>query len=97
MRRATVSIMSNIAEGFESDTQALFIRFLGHAKASAGEVRAQLYVALDVGYIKQDDFKALFDQADEASRQLSRFVTYLKSHQAVQEDGIEYEVNGGTF
>jgi four helix bundle protein len=49
MRRAAVSIMSNIAEGFESRTQALFIDFLGRAKGSAGELRAQAYVALDSG------------------------------------------------
>ncbi len=51
MRRAAVSVMSNIAEGFESRTQALFVEYLGRAKASAGELRAQFYVALDVGYI----------------------------------------------
>jgi four helix bundle protein len=80
MRRAAVSIMSNIAEGFESDTQALFIRYLGHAKASSGEVRAQLYVALDAGYLTEDVFAALFDLAEKCSRQLSRFIGYLKSH-----------------
>jgi four helix bundle protein len=96
MRRASVSIMSNIAEGFESDTQQQFIRFLGHAKASAGELRAQLYVALDVGHIDDDDFKALFDQADKASRQLSRFVSYLKTHSSgrtVRENSIEYKLD----
>ena len=80
MRRASVSMMSNIAEGFESDTQAQFIRFLGYAKASAGELRAQLYVALDAGYLTKDDFDALFDLAEKAAGQLSRFVAYLKSH-----------------
>ena len=48
IRRASVSIMSNIAEGFESQTQAQFIRYLGIAKASAGEVRSQLYVVRDL-------------------------------------------------
>lgn len=47
IRRASVSVMSNIAEGFESRTDVQFINFLGMAKASAGEVRAQIYVALD--------------------------------------------------
>lgn len=47
MRRAAVSVMSNIAEGFESRTAKLFIDYLGRAKASAGEVRAQLYIASD--------------------------------------------------
>ncbi len=47
IRRASVSVMSNIAEGFESRTDVQFINFLGMARASAGEVRAQLYIALD--------------------------------------------------
>ena len=53
VRRAGVSVMSNIAEGFESRTDVQFINFLGMAKASAGEVRAQLYVALDQKYIDE--------------------------------------------
>jgi len=78
MRRASVSILSNIAEGFESRTRPLFIDYLGRAKASAGELRAQLYVAQDVGYIDQPTFAALYDQTDKCSRQLSRFITYLE-------------------
>jgi four helix bundle protein len=99
MQRATVSIMSNIAEGFESDTQAQFIKFLGHAKASAGEVRAQLYVALDVGYIDQDAFEALFDLADKASRQLSAFMSYLKRNpdrRQIREPTVEYDIEADT-
>jgi len=51
IRRASVSVMSNIAEGFESRTDVQFINFLGMARASAGEVRAQLYIALDQKYV----------------------------------------------
>ncbi len=79
IRRAAVSVMSNIAEGFESRTQALFIDFLGRAKGSAGEVRAQLYVAADAGYLDQAQFRALYDQAESCSRQLRSFMTYLES------------------
>ncbi len=79
MRRASVSIMSNIAEGFESQTKPLFITYLGRAKASAGELRAQVYVALDAGYINQVEFEEVFDLADKCSRQISRFITYLQS------------------
>jgi four helix bundle protein len=79
MRRAAVSVMSNIAEGFESDHRPHFIRYLGYAKASAGEVRAQLYVALDAGYIEREQFDELFDLASKCSGQLQRFVAHLKS------------------
>jgi four helix bundle protein len=78
--RAAVSIMSNIAEGFESPTQAQFIRYLGIAKASAGEARSQLYVALDIGYLTKDQFHQAFDLADKSIRQIHRFMAYLKSH-----------------
>ena len=53
IRRAVVSVMSNIAEGFESKTQGMFIEYLARAKGSAGELRAQLYLALDRKYISQ--------------------------------------------
>lgn len=78
IRRAAVSVMSNIAEGFESNTQALFINFLGHAKASAGEVRSQLYVAYDLGYVSEDQFNFLADQTRKCSRQVYKFMKYLK-------------------
>jgi len=68
MRRAAVSAMSNIAEGFESRTQAMFLDFLGRAKGSAGEVRAQAYIALDRGYINQEQFNHLLDLAEKCSR-----------------------------
>ncbi len=80
IRRAAVSIMSNIAEGFESRTRPLFTEFLGRAKGSAGEVRAQLYIALDVGYIDQTQFTSLYDQVDKISRQIFKLTNYLKNH-----------------
>ena len=93
IRRASVSVMSNIAEGFESQTQAQFIRYLGIAKASAGEVRSQLYIALDQSYIAKGQFAQAFDLADKALRQLVRFIAYLKSHPpplGVREKGVDY-------
>ena len=79
MRRAAVSVLSNIAEGFESRTQALFIDYLGRAKGSAGELRAQAYVALDVNHITQDQFDELKKLTETCSRQISRFITYLET------------------
>jgi four helix bundle protein len=95
IRRAAVSIMSNIAEGFESQTHPQFIRYLGTAKASAGEVRSQLYVSQDLSYINQEQFSNAFRLAEKASRQLSRFMTYLETHpplKQVHEDGQVYEL-----
>jgi four helix bundle protein len=94
MRRAAVSVMSNIAEGYESETQEQFIRYLGYSKASAGEVRSQLYVALDVGHLDRAQFETLYDLVDKCSRQLNRFISYLRTQTGrnrVRESGIEYE------
>ena len=77
IRRASVSIMSNIAEGFERGSNKEFIQFLFIAKGSAGEVRSQLYVALDQGYIKQEAFASLSQQISEISRMISGLVSYL--------------------
>jgi len=79
IQRAAVSIMSNIAEGFERGTNKEFIQFLFIAKGSAGEVRSQLYIALDLGYIKQDTFDSLNSDLLSISKQLSGFITYLQS------------------
>ena len=68
IRSAAVSVMSNIAEGFERNRPREFHQFLSIAKASCGEVRSQLYVALDANYLTQDEFTALYEQACEVSR-----------------------------
>ena len=95
MRRAAVSIMSNIAEGFESQTQALFIQFLSRAKGSAGELRAQLYVALEQEYMTTSEFQSAFSLAELCSKQLATFIRYLESQpnaRRVREDGAHYDV-----
>ena len=68
IQRAAVSVMSNIAEGFERNRRAEFHQFLSVAKASAAEVRSQLYVALDVGYLGQKEFQDLNAAANEVAR-----------------------------
>ncbi len=68
IQRASVSIVSNIAEGFERNRPAEFHQFLSTAKASCAEVRSQLYTALDVGYLSQSEFDELLAQAEEVGR-----------------------------
>jgi len=68
IQRAAVSIMSNIAEGFERASKAEFHQFLVIAKGSCAEVRSQLYVALDTGYITGDQFEKARAQAEEVGR-----------------------------
>ncbi len=70
--------MSNIAEGYERDGDREFVQFLSNAKGSCGEVRSDLYVALDQKYIDQQTFDTLSGQASELGRLLSKFITYLR-------------------
>lgn len=78
IRRAAISITSNIAEGFERNRRREFAQFLRYAKASAGEVRSQLYVAFDEGYIDEQTFVTLRDEARSTSRQIQGFIRYLE-------------------
>ncbi len=69
VRRASISVSSNVAEGFERQhSPAEFSHFLNIAKGSCAELRAQLYLALDVGHLPAPEFKRLFDLAEETSR-----------------------------
>jgi four helix bundle protein len=89
IRRAAVSVMSNIAEGFESRTKALFIDYLGRAKGSAGEVRSQLYVALDCRYLSDEQFTVVYELADKVTRQVANLITYLQSQSGDRHIGEE--------
>lgn len=78
LRRAAVSIMLNIAEGFARKTNKEFMQFLVIAHGSAAEVQSALYIALDQKYITQEQFNALYDRSDETSRLIMGFSNYLR-------------------
>jgi four helix bundle protein len=78
IRRASISILSNIAEGFERDGDKEFLQFLAISKGSCGEVRAQLYVALDQNYIDEKEFALISNKLIETSRTISGFMKYLQ-------------------
>jgi four helix bundle protein len=79
IRRASISVMSNIAEGFDRSSNKEFTYFLGVSKASAAEVRSQLYIAFDLNYLDAPTFQALKEKVMSVSRQLSAFMKYLNS------------------
>ena len=77
IRRASVSIMSNIAEGFGRGGNKEFAQFLSTAKGSASEVQAQLYVALDANYINQEQFQHLYDLTQSTGNMIGGLIRYL--------------------
>ena len=81
IRRACISVTSNIAEGFERGGDKEFHQFLSLAKGSCGEVRSQLYVALDEAYIAEAQFKAMKTLAVETSRATAGLMGYLTRSQ----------------
>ena len=79
MRRASISVVSNIAEGFEREGNNRFTYFLLVAKASAGELRAQLYIAKNQNYISIQDFDIIYHKVVETSKTISGFISYLRT------------------
>lgn len=78
LRRASVSIPTNVAEGFERASRKEYLNFLNIAKGSAGEVRSLLIVALEVGYIEKSTYSPLYKQAMELSRMLYNQIQSIK-------------------
>lgn len=85
IRRAAVSVMSNIAEGFERGSRREFIQFLIIARGSLAEVRSQLYVALDLEYLDQASFDRLSEQASRTAKLVNGFVSYLRKRAELNE------------
>jgi four helix bundle protein len=79
LQRASVSVMANIAEGFDGGSNREFLKFLGYALRSTTEVQSHLYVALDQGYIDQNAFATLFECTVRVKNLASGFMRYLRS------------------
>lgn len=90
IKRASVSIMSNIAEGFERGGSKEFKQFLAVSKGSAGEVKSHLYVALDQEFIDKEKFDHLAEMIDEISRMLGGLIRYLNKTKI---KGTKYKEN----
>lgn len=88
LRRASMSIMANIAEGFERDGNKEFRQFLAMAKGSVGEVKALLYIALDAGLASSEQVNRLMALSEETSRILAGFLRYLKDS---EKKGIKFK------
>ena len=79
VRRATISITSNIAEGRERGGAEEFAQFLSMAKGSSGEVRSQLHLAMDLGYVEREKGEALINDFRNLTRMIGNFMNYLKN------------------
>ena len=93
IRRAAISVMSNIAEGFGTGTDADFVRFLGYARRSASETQSQLYAALDQGYVSSEKFKELYSLANTTERQINALIGYLarsKKERTIKDEAASY-------
>ena len=81
---AAGSSMHNIAEGFDSETNKEFIRFLRYAKRSCTEVQSELYLALDEEYISPSEFKDVYEQARRTRAAVRGFINYLKKYEEIR-------------
>jgi len=79
LQRAAVSCMSNVSEGFDSDTNQQFIQMLSYTRRSASEVQSELYVALDSKYITKDEFNTVYEQAALVRKLANGFIRYLRT------------------
>lgn len=80
IQRASVSVLSNIAKGFERGSNKDFIKFLFYSKGSVGEIRSLISLASDLKYIDETLSHRLFQHCLNLSKQISNFIKYLKTH-----------------
>ena len=85
IRRAIISVSSNIVEGFEKNNNNEFIRFLKIAKGSVGEARNQLYIALAINYISQKEFHKTNKNLENLANQIGGFIQYLEERRKNKE------------
>jgi four helix bundle protein len=96
IRRAAISVMSNIAEGFGSGSDAEFVRFLGYARRSTSEAQSQLYAALDQEYISSETFDEIYAKANTTERQINALIGYLarsKQERTIKEETAPYALD----
>ena len=96
IRRAAVSVMSNIAEGFNAGSDAEFMRFLSFSRRSVSETQSQSYIALDQKYITQSTFDQIYTKANETERQVNALISYLnrsKTQFSAKEEKSTYTLN----
>jgi len=93
VRRASVSVMNNIVEGFDSGSTTEFVRFLGYARRSGSEVQSCLYVALDQRYLSQAKFQELYEAVERARSLIAGFIRYLRQSRT----GTYARTNTGTY
>ena len=78
IRRASISVMNNIAEGYARQTSKEFIQFLYIALGSTAEVQSQLYLAQDLGYISNEEFNEIYELTSETAKLVTGFIKYLR-------------------
>jgi len=79
IQKAAVSCLSNVAEGFDSDTKQQFIQMLSYTKRSSSEVQSELYVALDRKYINENEFNKSYEQSKSVRKLANGFIRYLRT------------------
>ncbi len=99
IRRAAVSVMSNVAEGFSSQGNKSFVRYLYIAFASLAEVQSQLYIALDRKYLSKEEFEECYEQCTTTAKLVSGFIKYLSQERKVKKPPLPrptFKNNGTT-